>query len=251
MPRTDPIRSELPSFQPLYGQIKTLILQRMQAGEWRPGDMIPSEIELAARFGVSQGTVRKAVDELAAENHVVRRQGKGTYVATHTEQAAQYRFLRLLPDEGDRAPAGPTQRRVLSCERVRASADVARALALRAGESVVHARRLLLLGGQATIIEDAWLAGPAFKTLTAAQLETYPGSSYALYEAEFGVRMLRARERIKAVAADPASAHLLEVAVGTPLLWIERIAHTFNDTPMELRRALYRTDSHHYKNELN
>jgi GntR family transcriptional regulator len=242
---------DLPSFQPLYGQIKTLILQRMQAGEWQPGDMIPSEIELAARFGVSQGTVRKAVDALAAENHVVRRQGKGTFVATHTEQAAQYRFLRLMPDLGERAAQGPTQRRVLVCERQRASAEVARALDLRAGETVVHARRVLLLAGVPTIIEDAWLAGPAFRTLTAAQLESYPGSSYALYEAECGVRMLRAQERIKAVAADDESAGLLQVAPGTPLLWIERIAHTFNDAPMELRHALYRTDAHHYQNQLN
>ena len=90
-----------PAFSPLYQQIKVLILQSLQAGEWKPGELIPSEMDLAARFRVSQGTVRKAIDELAAENLVVRRQGKGTFVATHAEQHVQYRFLRLMPDSGD------------------------------------------------------------------------------------------------------------------------------------------------------
>jgi len=71
-----------PAFSPLYQQIKALILQSLQQGEWKPGEAIPSEMDLAARFRVSQGTVRKAIDELAAENLVVRRQGKGTFVAT-------------------------------------------------------------------------------------------------------------------------------------------------------------------------
>ena len=101
-----------PAFSPLYQQIKALILQSLQAGEWKPGDLIPSEIELAGRFRVSQGTVRKAIDELAAENLVVRRQGRGTFVATHAEQHVQYRFLRLLPDAGDTRSEGPAERNI-------------------------------------------------------------------------------------------------------------------------------------------
>src|SRR3954470_1767586 len=93
-----------PAFSPLYQQIKGLILQSLQAGEWKPGEAIPSEMDLAARYRVSQGTVRKAIDELAAGNLVVRRQGKGTFVATHAEQHVQYRFLKLMPDSGDEGP---------------------------------------------------------------------------------------------------------------------------------------------------
>ena len=74
-----------PSFRPLYEQIKVLLTQSLIAGEWHPGEAIPSEQELAQRFKVSQGTVRKAIDELAAENILIRRQGKGTFVATHNE----------------------------------------------------------------------------------------------------------------------------------------------------------------------
>ena len=240
-----------PAFSPLYQQIKQLILQGLQRGEWRPGEVIPSEFELAARYKVSQGTVRKAVDELAAEHLLVRRQGRGTFVATHAEQQVQYRFLRLHPDQGAVDGEGPAQRDFVDCRRARASADVARALGLRTGDSVLQSRRLLRFGGVPTILEDLWLPGGPFKGLTAERLMDYHGPMYALFEAEFGVSMVRADERIRAVLPDAAQARLLAVDASTPLLSVERIAYTYNDVPMELRRGLYRTDTHHYRNQLN
>jgi len=240
-----------PAFSPLYQQIKGLILQSLEAGEWKPGEAIPSEMDLATRFRVSQGTVRKAIDELAAENLLLRRQGKGTFVATHAEQHVQYRFLKLMPDTGDQGSEGPAERTVLECRRLRASADVARALSLRAGDAVMQVRRTLAFGGVPTILEDLWLPGNTFKGLTAAQMAGYSGPTYAMFEVEFGVRMVRADEKIRAVIADAQQAALLKVARGTPLLSVERVSYTYNDVPMELRRGLYRTDSHHYRNELN
>jgi GntR family transcriptional regulator len=237
-----------PAFSPLYQQIKGLILQSLQAGEWKPGEAIPSEMELAARFRVSQGTVRKAIDELAAENLVQRRQGKGTFVSTHAEQHVRYRFLRLVPDSGDE---GAAQRSILDCRRVRAAADIARALALRTGDAVVQVRRVLSFGGVPTILEDMWLPGTTFKGLTAEQLAAHEGPTYALFEVQFGVRMVRAEEKIRAVPADGHHEELLAVAAGTPLLSVERLSYTYKDVPMELRRGLYRTDTHHYRNELS
>jgi GntR family transcriptional regulator len=244
-----------PAFSPLYQQIKSLILQSLQAGEWKPGEAIPSEIDLSARFKVSQGTVRKAIDELAAEHLLLRRQGKGTFVATHAEHQVQYRFLRLIPDEGDASSEGPAQRRIVDCRRLRAPADIARALALRAGDALLQVRRVLSFGHDGavvpTILEDLWLPGGPFKGLTAERLSDYHGAMYALFEIEFGVRMVRAEERIRAVSAGLEQAQLLQVAPGTPLLSVERVAYTYNDVPMELRRGLYRTDTHHYRNALN
>ncbi|AVS74864.1 GntR family transcriptional regulator [Paracidovorax cattleyae] len=239
-----------PAFSPLYQQIKGLILQSLQQGEWKPGEAIPSEMELAARFRVSQGTVRKAIDELAAENLVMRRQGKGTFVATHAEHHVQYRFLKLQPDVGNPDAEGPAQRRIVECRRTRASADVARALALRGGDAVVMARRILSFAGVPTILEDIWLPGQTFKGLTAERLASYPGPTYAMFELDFGVRMVRADEKIRAVLPDAAQAGLLGIPAGTPLLSVERTAYTYNDVPMELRRGLYRTDTHHYHNAL-
>jgi GntR family transcriptional regulator len=240
-----------PAFSPLYQQIKGLILQSLEAGEWKPGEAIPSEMELAARYRVSQGTVRKAIDELAAENLVVRRQGKGTFVATHAEQHVRYRFLKLVPDSGDRDSEGQAQRSVLDCRRLRASSEIARSLALRTGDPLVQVRRILSFGGVPTILEDLWLPGNTFKGLTAELMAGYQGPTYAMFELEFGVRMVRAEEKIRAVAADAQQAELLGVGAGSPLLSVERLALTYNDVPMELRRGLYRTDSHHYRNDLS
>ncbi len=240
-----------PAFSPLYQQIKTLILRSLQAGEWKPGDMIPSEFDLASRFRVSQGTVRKAVDELATDNLLVRRQGKGTFVATHAAQHIQYRFLRLLPDSGSLEGQGPAERRIVECRRLRAPADVARQLGLRTGDAVLQVRRVLSFGGTPAILEDLWLPGMAFKGLTLETLAEDKGPMYALFETQFGVRMVRATEKVKAVSADPSAAELLTIEPGHPLLNVERLAYTYNDVPMELRRGLYLTETRHYHNELS
>lgn len=239
---------ETPRFSPLYRQIKGLLTRGLKSGEWRPGEPIPSEVELAARYGVSQGTVRKAVDELAAENLLVRRQGRGTFVATHHEPRAQFRFLRLRPDH--RAEPGPMTSRILQCRRLRAPVEVARALQLRTGEGVVAIRRLLSFDGKPAVLDEIWLPGAQFRGLNAERLRTYEGPLYGLFETEFGTRMIRASERLRAVAADAAAAKALEVAPGSPLLLVERVSYTYEDRPVEVRRGLYSTREHHYFNTL-
>lgn len=223
-------------------------MQSLQSGEWRPGEMIPSEVELASRFKVSQGTVRKAIDELAAENLVVRKQGKGTFVATHHEARVQFRFLRLAPDEGGQHSP---ENKIIEVKRLRAPAEVARLLDMRSGDSVLFIKRVLSFAGVATIIEELWLPGALFKGLTAERLVEYKGPMYALFEQEFGTRMIRASEKIRAVAADVKAAHLLQIGEGTPLLSAERVSYTYGDKPVELRRGLYLTDGYHYQNDLN
>jgi len=245
-----PTPSATPAFSPLYQQIKALLLQSLEAGEWKSGAAIPSEQELAARFKVSQGTVRKAIDELSFDNLLVRRQGKGTFVATHAERQIQYRFLKLVPDDGPNSE-GPAQRQIIDCKRARASADVARGLGLRPGDAVLHVRRVLSFGATPTILEDIWLPGTPFKGLTAERLRNDNGPMYALFEREFGVRMVRAEEKIRAVLPDATQAELLGVTSSTPLLSVERIAYTYNDAPIEMRQCLYLTHTHYYRNELH
>jgi GntR family transcriptional regulator len=241
------MKNPAPTFSPLYRQIKSLIMQSLESGEWRPGEAIPSEIELAARYKVSQGTVRKAIDELSAEKHLLRRQGKGTFVATHDEARAQFRFLRLMPDEGEQE--WPDSR-LLDCKRARASAEIARLLELKAGDSVVILRRVLNFVDEPTVFEQIYLPGTLFKNLNAAIFNEYKGSMYKLFETEFGTRMIRAEEKIRAVAADATAADLLRVGEGAPLLCVERVAYSYGDKPVEFRRGYYRTDKHFYSNEL-
>ena len=238
-----------PAFSPLYQQIKALITRGLQEGEWKPGEAIPSEMELAGRFRVSQGTVRKAIDELASENLLVRRQGKGTFVATHSEETIQYRFLRLQPDDGD--VVTPLQRVIIDCRRARAPAEVARQLDLRGGDPALEIRRTLSHRGRPVVLDDIWLPGGLFKGLTQERLSDWRGPLYGLFEMEFGVRMIRAEERIRAVPADAEQAGILDCPPGAPLLSVERLSFTYGDKPVEWRRGLYRTDAHYYRNELN
>ena len=242
-----PETHQSPSFRPLYEQIKILLTQSLVAGEWKPGEAIPSEMELAARYRVSQGTVRKAIDELASEHILVRRQGKGTFVASHSEPAYQYRFLRVMPDSGEKLHPHNI---LLDVRKGKASAEIARALAIKAGSAVHQIKRILEFQGRPVILDEMVLAAIRFPGLTVPRLEEYKGSMYSFYEEVYGLRMIRAEERIRAVSADAAVAAHLRIAPGTPLLCVDRIAFTYGDMPVEWRRGLCLTDGFSYFNEL-
>ncbi|MBU3658138.1 MAG: GntR family transcriptional regulator [Rhodocyclaceae bacterium] len=241
------VPASVPAFRPLYRQIQDLIVQALADREWQPGEMIPSEMELAARFEVSQGTVRRAIDELASEHLLVRRQGKGTFVATHADPRAFFRFLRLIPDDGTvpRSRSEP-----LECQSLRAGQEVAKALAIKHGDPVLQLRRILRFDGQPVVVDEIYLPADLFPNLTLDQLRASDRSLYTLFESLFGVRMVRAEEKIRAVAADPVAAELLGIDTGTPLLSVERTAYTYGNRPAEWRRGLYSTLNHHYFNEL-
>ncbi len=236
------------AFRPLYRQIKDLLVQALDRGDWKPGEAIPSETELALRFQVSQGTVRKAVDELAAENLLLRRQGKGTFVSTHHEARVRFRFLRLAPNQGEVQPA---ESQVLDCRRVRASAEIARVLELKGGDPVVAIRRLLSFASVPTVVDDIYLPGALFKGLSAELLNGYRGPLYGFFETEFGISMVRAEEKVRAVSADADISTLLGVVQDTPILKVDRISFTYADRPVELRMGHYVTDRYHYRNSLN
>lgn len=240
-------RSASPTFSPLYRQIKDFLIRSLEQGEWGPGDAIPSEGELAARFNVSQGTVRKAIDEMAAENMLVRRQGKGTFVATHDDPRSFYRFLRLVPDGGK---AMPTVSDPFYCDTVASSPEVAGVLGLKAGERVVHVKRLLRFDGEPVVFDEIFLVADLFDGLTLERLRGGERSLYSLFESDFGVRMINAEEHLRAVAADVQSAGLLGVKPGDPLLLVERTAYTYGNKPVEWRRGLYCTRQHYYRNDL-
>jgi GntR family transcriptional regulator len=236
-----------PTFSPLYRQIKALIVQGLEGGEWRPGEAIPSESELATRFGVSQGTVRKAIDEMATENLVIRRQGKGTFVATHDDPRAFFRFLRLMPLNGSREQS---QSIPLECWRAKAGPEASRMLSVNIGDPITIVRRLLQFNAKPVVVDEIYLPGEIFSSLTLDMLRDYQGSLYSLFESRFGIRMIRAEERIRAVPADRISAELLSVKEGSPLLSVERTSFSYGDRPVEWRRGLYSTADHCYLNEL-
>jgi GntR family transcriptional regulator len=236
-----------PAFQPLYRQIKELITQSLVSGEWRPGASIPSEMDLATRFKVSQGTVRKAVNELAEANLLVRQQGKGTFVASHAEERSQFPFLRMAPDSGE---VRELSAMLLELRRFRGDAATNRLLGLATGSSVFLVRRVLKLAGQAVCYEEIRLPGNRFKGLSAAVIDEHECMLYSMYETRFGVRVTGSQERLKAVAAPREAAAWLGLQSGAPVLLVERVASTYGGEPAELRRSFCDTRTHHYRNEI-
>lgn len=237
-----------PTFSPLYRQIKELMLTALGAGEWAPGMAIPSESELAARFGVSQGTVRKAIDEMAAEHLLVRRQGRGTFVESHNDPRSNYRFLHLKPNDNK---ARQKRSMPLSCKLQPADRATAAALHIAPGEPVLALERLLSFDDEVVVFDQMFLLGSIFGELTLESLQQEERSLYSIFERRFGVRMIRAEERLRAVAADRRAAELLKVEETEPLMLVERVTYTYGNQPVEWRRGFYATDRYHYYNELN
>lgn len=240
-----PDTTVVPAFQPLYRQIKLLITEGLRSGLWKPGESIPSETDLAKRFNVSQGTVRKAVAELAQENVLVRRQGRGTFVASHAHERAQLAFLRITPDSG---PMADLRADLVDCRRVKADAATARQLGLAAGAGVIRVRRVLFIDGRRAIYEEARVPASLFLNLDASVLEANACMLYSMYETEFHVRIVGAEERLKAVAASAEAAAMLDIPVCAPVLMTERVAYTYGERPVELRRSFCNCAEHHYAN---
>ncbi len=236
-----------PAFQPLYRQIKALITDSLVSGEWRPGDLIPSEIELASRFSVSQGTVRKAIGELAEQNLLVRQQGKGTFVASHSEERSKFPYLKIRPDRGVLDDVEAT---LLDCRKIKLDAVSARKLGLSAGAGAFLITRVMSISARKAIYEEIRLPASRFKGLSAQIIGRYSCMLYSMYETQFDVRILYVEEQIKALSAERSVAHQLAVSPATPLLVIERVAYTYAENAVELRRSYCNTKDHHYRNRI-
>jgi GntR family transcriptional regulator len=236
-----------PTTAPLYKEVKRLLTASLQAREWQPGEALPSETRLAQRFHVSIGTLRKAVDELVAEQVLVRQQGRGTFVATHGPSRLMFQFFRIVRADGEKQLPEPE---LLGFERGRAEAHEAAALRIPSGERVLRVRNLLRLGGEPIVLDDIVLAQRLFPDLGEKAFRERDSTIYNLYQTRYGINVVHASERLRATAADRASARILRMEPGAPLLEIHRVAMTYHGAPVELRRSLVDTRHHAYSSEL-
>ena len=234
--------------EPLYVEVKKKITQSLIQGEWGPGEAIPSEIELANIYDVSQGTVRKAIDDLSAESILVRRQGKGTYVATHNEENIQLRFLRLTSQFGLNEKL---DNQLISFSKEKATNKLAKILNINPSSTIISVTRILTFNENPLILDVIKIPAQSFRGLTAEIIVENNGSMYRMYETDFGVRMLRADEKILAITANSETASHLKVQENHPLLSVERISYTYKNKPLEWRLGLYVTDNHFYRSELD
>lgn len=228
---------------PLYRQAKRTLLEAIEDGRCPPGRALPAEPALAAALGVSVGTLRHAVDELVADHVLVRHQGRGTFVATHSSDRFLFQFFHVEDRDGRRELP---QVELLSFERARLDDEAAGALAQRAGTPAVWVENLLLLQGRPVVHDRLALPASLFKGLTEKRLRERPGTIYQLYQSDFGITVLRASERARAVAADRHTARALRLAPGTPVMQVKRVAQTFGDRPVEYRVSTIDTHRHDY-----
>jgi len=227
--------------RPLYEQVREALLQRVQAGHWPPGGPLPSEPALATELGVSQGTVRKALDALAQAHIVVRRQGRGTFVVEQTPAHVLFRFFNIFSDDGVQILPDSTKPRVT---RARANAHEIKHLALAADGEVVRINRVRTHDSAPFVAETISLPCDVFSDL--AKCAELPNTLYDFFQRHYGQLIVCADERVTAVVARAREARLLGIAKGTPLLRIDRIAFGIDERALEWRVSLCHLTAAHY-----
>lgn len=232
---------------PLYREIQARLLRGLAEGEWAAGAALPTEPQLAQRFGVSIGTIRKAIGELVDANILVRQQGRGTFVATHNASRSLFYFFHIVGADGiKRAP----QSELVSFEQVTAKPDVARDLRLAPGARVYRVVNLLRLAGAPISLDEIQFSCDLFQGMTRDEFVNRPSTIYALFQNNYLINVVRTVERLRARAADKVTARRLGMEAGAPILEIHRIAYTYDDRPVELRISRVNTDKHNYLNTL-
>jgi GntR family transcriptional regulator len=229
----------------LYKKIKIEVTSILSSGALGANDPLPTEKQLAARFGASIGTVRRAMDDLVAEHVVVRQQGRGTFAATLDPERMLNRFWPIFRKDGvRRIPIVQT----LSFDEGRADAEAAVALSLKRGEGVYRIVNLLLLDGNPVMVDDVCLPKKLYPDLNEQKIVSRETTMYGFYQSEFGINVVRILDRLRGAAASPEAARYLGVPIGTPLLDFARIAYTFDDTPVEFRKTVIHTERYEYRN---
>lgn len=231
---------------PLYKQVKHQLVRSLAEGEWKAGEMLPSEPRLAARFGVGISTIRAAIGELVTARVLARRQGKGTFVPLHDDRLSIYQFFHVVRKDGTKElPVSE----LLSLSRAKADDEVADLLRLPRGAGsarVFKLRNVLRISGIPVVLSDIVIPAAQFPGLSEAAVRDGGTTLYAVYQSRFGVSIIRTVERLQAVRADAAASKIFGMRTGDPILEVRRIAYTFNDVPVEFRRSRVDTRQFHY-----
>lgn len=220
---------------PLYAQIKSVLLRRIGEGEWPSGQALPSEWDLADQLGVSQGTVRKALNQLESQGVLMRRQGLGTFVS---EVASDWGEGCLVTPGLFHERPDPLSLELLGCSRVNAAEDVAHALGVRRGAPLIRVRQLWRVQGLAVALDDALLPAEPYDGLDARSLRQCGGEVYITLQRRFGVRARVVGEQMRAVSLEREDAAMLGVAPGGAVLSLLRLSSCMEGTPLEWRQRI-------------
>lgn len=229
------------SFQPLYKQVYDLLMDRLVSGVWKPSESLPSEQALAMELGVSQGTVRKALNNLVAEKLLERRQGKGTYVAEHTHESSFFRFFHFSEPGQDSLIPDTT---MISVGRRASTVRERACLNLSPKTQVAEMIRLRSLKGKPTIYETITQPLSVFPNID--KLESHPNALYTLYQEKYGVSISEVKEELRAVKAPARAAKALQLDTGSPVLLVERSSMSIDGRTVEWSCSYCRTSDFVY-----
>lgn len=235
---------ETSSHKPLYQQVDNIIRQRLIDGVWEPGDALPSEMQLASELNVSQGTVRKALNDMVAENLLFRRQGLGTFVSEHTERRALFFYFSIVGLDGSRVLP---ESHIISCEERNATLKETEKLKLDRGSKVIQLRRMRFFNNVPTIVELITLPLEHFPGL-GTEIKP-PNNLFRFYQKEYGITVGKAEEHLQAIAAEEEEAQLLQIEIGQPLLEIDRVAKMLDGRPIEWRISHCDNTNYRYVSE--
>ncbi len=231
-----------PDARPLYAQVQDILVGRIHDGDWKPGQLLPSETRLASELGVSQGTVRKALDALVNASLVERKQGRGTFVVEHSSARVLFKFFQIHDADGERVLPQSDKARL----RVRnASNEIARSLSIAAGEQVLEISRIRTHKERPFMVETVFLPRRLFPDLH--RQEALPNTLYDMFQRNYGITISRVQEDSSAVLPTRGQARALAITPETPLLKIDRIAFDIENMPVERRISYCATNGLKYR----
>jgi GntR family transcriptional regulator len=231
---------------PAYLQIEEQLADRIASGEFAYGERLPPERELTKQLGVSRMTVRAAMDRLAQRNLIVRREGSGTFVAEPKLRQDTRKLRGFFEDtvgEGESSVS-----RLLAREDVLATRHLARVLDVSVGEPLYRNVRIRISRGVPVVLETSYFPAAIVPGLHVTDLER--SSIDRLLGKEFNARPVRARQSLEVTVAQGVDADVLGIAVGSPVLLVERVSWDALDRTVEYARDLYRPDRSRFVTEL-
>ncbi len=230
-----------------YKKVKLSIIQALNQMKWAFNEAIPSEPRLAQKYKVSIGTIRRAIDELVSENILIREQGRGTFVISHTEDYMLNVFFRLESKSGKR---GLPKSTLLDFKKVTPSKLVANYLKLSANEKIYKIKALLKFNEAPAIIDEIHLPEKLFPDLAKTYFSERSGTLYKLFQEKYGITVVKIHETVEAQLSTKTDAMLLGQNTNKPLLKIIRVAYTYKNLPVDLRIRLVDANNYRYFNTL-
>jgi GntR family transcriptional regulator len=220
---------------PRYYQLKEIMREKIRSGEWKPGDLIPSERELGEQYGISRMTARQAITELVNEGLFYREQGKGTFVSRHKITQQLIRLTGFTEDIRARGQRPGTK--VLIAKMQPADEVVAERLRIKPKQPIFYLQRLRLADNEPLAIEVSQINFMGCEQLLEEDLEN--NSLYRLLENKYGLPLVEAEQELEAGLVSDEEAPLLQIPVGSPALFTRRITYTERNLPIEYARSIY------------